>query len=65
MPIHADPDLDSIYMGLQGKKTSPYFVSVADPNPDLSDPYVFGPPVSVSISQRCCAANFLSFAQLS
>ncbi len=26
--------------------------SVADPNPDLPDPHVFGPPGSGSISQR-------------
>jgi hypothetical protein len=26
--------------------------SVADPNPDPPDPHVFGPPGSISISQR-------------
>jgi hypothetical protein len=34
------------------KKVCRIETSVADPEPDLSDPYVFGPPGSGSISQR-------------
>jgi hypothetical protein len=37
-----------------------FITSVADPNPDPSDPYVFGPPGSGSISQQVIRDTFLT-----